>query len=135
MNIYFCGSISGGRQKVDDYARLINELKKYGNVPTDHIGDKSLGLFEENKSPEEIFERDVKFLAEADVVFAELTVPSLGVGYELGHAESLNKKIIGIYDKSVSERISLMIMGNKNIKIVGYNNIEEIINNIESLIK
>ena len=46
MNIYFCGSISGGRQKVDDYARLINELKKYGNVPTDHIGDKSLGLFE-----------------------------------------------------------------------------------------
>ena len=42
MNIYFSGSIRGGRDDVDIYNRIISYLKKYGNVLTEHIGDNSL---------------------------------------------------------------------------------------------
>lgn len=40
--IYFCGSIRGGRQDADLYARLITMLKGYGTVLTEHIGDTNL---------------------------------------------------------------------------------------------
>ena len=39
MNIYFSGSIYGGRQKLEAYKKLINELKKYGNVLDEEVGD------------------------------------------------------------------------------------------------
>ena len=37
--IYFCGSICGGRQDADLYARLISLLKGYGMVLTETVGD------------------------------------------------------------------------------------------------
>jgi hypothetical protein len=36
--IYFAGSIRAGRQDVDLYHRLIEELKTYGQVLTEHVG-------------------------------------------------------------------------------------------------
>ena len=42
MRIYFCGSIRGGRQDAELYARLITMLKGYGTVLTEHVGDTSL---------------------------------------------------------------------------------------------
>ncbi|MEI7962017.1 MAG: nucleoside 2-deoxyribosyltransferase [archaeon] len=41
-----------------------------------------------------IFDRDVAWIKEADLVVAEVSMPSVGVGYEIGFAESLGKKII-----------------------------------------
>ena len=75
-------------------------------------------------------------MLQADIIFAEVTIPSLGVGYELGFADSHNKKIIGIYDKTVTTKITTMFRGNKNLKIIPYTDINEIIDNddIESVI-
>ena len=42
MKIYFCGSIRAGRQDADLYARLINQLREYGSVLTEHVGSKEL---------------------------------------------------------------------------------------------
>ena len=36
--IYFCGSIRGGRDDRHLYIKLIDHLKKYGTVLTEHIG-------------------------------------------------------------------------------------------------
>ena len=40
--IYFCGSIRGGRDDVALYRRIIDQLKQYGDVLTEHIGDVNL---------------------------------------------------------------------------------------------
>ena len=74
-------------------------------------------------------------MLQADIIFAEVTIPSLGVGYELGFADSHNKKIIGIYDKTVTEKVTTMLRGNKRIKLIPYDNIDEIITNIGNIIK
>jgi hypothetical protein len=42
MKIYFCGSIYGGRQDAELYTRLIEQLKGYGTVLTEHVGSKEL---------------------------------------------------------------------------------------------
>ena len=80
MKIYFAGSIRGGRDDQELYMRLIQELGKYGTVLTEHIGDKTLSALGESVDEKFIFERDMQWVGEADVVVAEVSTPSLGVG-------------------------------------------------------
>lgn len=40
--IYFCGSIRGGRDDAALYRRVIDQLKQYGDVLTEHIADADL---------------------------------------------------------------------------------------------
>ena len=42
LKIYFCGSIRGGRQDADLYARIIKQLESYGKVLTEHVGHKDI---------------------------------------------------------------------------------------------
>ena len=135
MKIYFSGSIYGGRQKLDTYKKLISELSKYGEVLDEQVADEDVLIKEENIPDNEVFEDLEKQLNQADLIFAEFTVPSLGVGYEIGYADSHNKRIIGIYDQNVTPKVSTMIRGNKRLKIIPYTDINEIITNLESIIK
>jgi 2'-deoxynucleoside 5'-phosphate N-hydrolase len=112
MTIYFAGSISGGRDDQPLYFEIIKKLSNYGAVATEHVANKELSSYGETSlSDEAIYSRDVAWLTEADVVVAEITTPSLGVGYELGYAEALRKKVLCIYRKSEGRKISSMIVG------------------------
>ena len=135
MNIYFSGSIYGGRQKLEAYKKLIKELKKYGNVLDEEVGDNDVIANEKYTSDNDIFENLVKKIDIADLVFAEVTVPSLGVGYEIGYADSHNKKIICVYDKNITPKITTMLRGNSRLKIIPYIDLNEIINNLENILK
>ena len=135
MKIYFSGSIYGGRQKKDTYKLLINELKKYGTILNEQVADDDIFISEEKSLDTDIFTDLENKLKEADLIFAEVTVPSLGVGYEIGYADSLNKRIICIYDQTLTEKITTMLRGNTRLKIIPYMNIEEILSNIENILK
>lgn len=135
MKIYFSGSIYGGRQKLETYKKLVNELKKYGEVLDAEVADDNVLIDELDKSDYDIFENLEQKLNEADLIFAEITVPSLGVGYEIGYADSHNKRIICIYDKTVTPKITTMLRGNKRLNINPYTDINEIISNLERIIK
>ena len=111
---------------------MINALEKYGEVCDKQIIDEDVLKKEEFQSDEEIFEGLEALLKTSDLVFAEVTVPSLGVGYELGFADQLGKKIIAIYDLNVIDKVSTMIRGNKRIKLIGYHDISEIVDIEES---
>lgn len=133
MKIYFAGAIRSGREKVGDYKKIVDELEKYGEVLTKHIADVNLSVKGENLTPEEIYLRDIKWLEESDIVFAEITVPSLGVGYELAYAESKNKKVICVYEND--KNISGMIRGNKKFIQIPYTTVEELIKKIHEILK
>lgn len=128
MKIYFCGSIKGGRQLVDLYKKIIERLKNYGEVLTEHIGDANYAKSGYNP-PCEVYAQDVAWLDSADVVFAEITVPSLGVGYELAYAEARAKKVICVYDSSAS--VSSMIIGNKYFDCRSYKSERELFDVID----
>ena len=136
MKIYFAGSISGGRGDQEIYYKLINYLKNYGTVLTEHIADPNLSSYgEQDISLEDIYNRDIKWIEECDLFIAEVTQVSLGVGYELAYAEKLNKKIICLYRPDPSRKLSAMISGNKHFIIRNYKTTDEAIKQLEILLK
>ena len=135
MKIYFSGSIYGGRQKLQTYKILVKELQKYGEVLDPEVADSQVIEKENDVTDESIFKKLEQKLNQADIIFAELTVPSLGVGYELGYADSHDKKIVGIYDKTAVQKITTMVRGNKRIKVIPYTDIYEIIDNLGNILE
>jgi len=127
MKIYFAASIRGGRQEVATYSKLIKLLRKYGTVLTEHIADKKVNMFGELAlSDEDIHNRDMNWLIESDIVVAEVTNPSLGVGYEIGRAVENNKKVVCLYRKKENKKISAMILGSNKVKSFNYFNLDEV---------
>ena len=113
MKIYFAGAIRGGREDAQLYKKLIAYLKEKGQVLTEHIGSTDINREGETSSKdEEIYNRDIKWLQSADIVVAEVTTPSLGVGYELGIAEKLNIPVLCLYRPDEGNRLSAMVSGN-----------------------
>ena len=134
MKIYFAGAIRGGREKVYDYAKMVDQFEKCGGVVlTKHVANPNLSVTGENMSPKEIYERDIKWLKDCDIIFADITVPSLGVGYELAYAENLGKTIYAVYEKDAN--VSGFLRGNSNITFLPYDNINQIIDKINEIMK
>ena len=82
--IYFCGSKFGGRQDEILYNILFDKLEQYGEVirPFDpQKGINQLGSRRDHGLS--MHDRDVELLSMCDVLVAEVTHPSLGVGYEI----------------------------------------------------
>lgn len=134
MKIYVSGSIYGGTEKIETYKVLIEELEKYGEVVDKQIADPNTIAKEKFQNDEDIYKDLEKQLIAADLIFAEVTIPSLGVGYELGFADKLGKKIIAVYDETYTKKVSTMIRGNKRIKLISYKDITEITNDLEKIL-
>ena len=127
MKIYFAGAIRGGREDQELYLEIINYLKQYGEVLTEHVGDQSLNILGEKDNKDNfIYERDMEWLNKSDIIVAEVTTPSLGVGYEIGRAIEYEKKIICLYRKNSSNKLSAMISGSKKIHVLEYKDYEEL---------
>ncbi|MFA5532404.1 MAG: nucleoside 2-deoxyribosyltransferase [Candidatus Shapirobacteria bacterium] len=127
MKIYFGGSITGGRDDKDFYAKIIKLLKNYGNVLTEHIGDKDLSIMGENhQSAKFVYDRDMEWLRESDVVVAEVSTPSLGVGFEIAKANEWGKKIICLYRPQESKKLSAIISGCDGVKVFEYKEISDL---------
>ncbi len=71
-----------------------------------------------------IYNRDMDWLRSCDVVVAEVTQPSLGVGYEIAMAEAMKKKVICLFRNKEDRSLSAMIRGNSNMKIADYSTLE-----------
>ena len=126
MKIYFAGSIRGGRQDLDIYKELIDHLRSYGEVLTEHVGEDNISENGEiNLTDKYIHDRDVNWIDECDVFIAEVTNPSLGVGYEVRTAIEMNKRILCIYRPKELKRVSAMITGAPKVKTEPYSTIEE----------
>ena len=127
MKIYFAGAIRGGRQDTSTYHAMIAHLQTYVQVLTEHIGNKALSDGgEHDLSDNQIHARDVAWLEECDAVVAEVTTPSLGVGYELGVAEKLGKPILCLFDAGNPDfRLSAMLSGNPMVTVAHYQTLDE----------
>ncbi|VDD97346.1 unnamed protein product [Enterobius vermicularis] len=139
MKIYFCGSIRAGRSDAELYGVLIKKLGAYGKVLTEHIGllepwnaphlsKFSLGQGDLEKD-KEIHRTDMEWLHSADVVIAECTVPSIGVGFELGVAYKLGLPTLALFRQNPNViGLSAMVRGvsTDNWEVFEYKEPEEL---------
>ena len=124
MKIYFCGSIRGGRNDAAKYKRMIDALKPYGTVLTEHVGDPGLTDKGGDGGSAYIWQRDSAWLRDCDLVIAECTQPSLGVGYELAFARFLEKPV-HIFYGGEEGRLSAMLAGDPVFHIHEYREEED----------
>ncbi len=133
--IYFCASVTGGRENADIYAKIVKRLKENYIVLTEHLADPNLSSMGEGLSQKEIYERDIDYLENADIVIAECSTASLGVGYELCYAEKLNIPTYVLFKKQEGKRLSAMIAGDEYYTVIYYDDlykaVEEVIKFME----
>ena len=120
MKIYFAGSIRGGRQDWALYFEIIEQLRRYGQVLTEHVGDAALSETGEDVDDRALHDRDLAWLKEAECLVAEVTTPSLGVGYEIGKATEWGKPVLCLFRRSEGRSLSAMIAGCAGVKVKEY---------------
>ena len=126
MKIYFAGSIRGGRADADLYRRMIAHIQRTDTVLTEHVGDLSRSVLEQGRSGDAaIYRQDTAWLRSCDLVIAECTTPSLGVGYELAYAERLGKPCHLFYDRGRCQ-LSAMLTGDPYFTLHPYERAEEV---------
>jgi len=124
--IYFAGSISGGRRDAALYRQIIALLKQHGRVLTEHIGNPRLSGRGESGSDRAIHDRDQRWLRKADCLVAEVTTPSLGVGYEIGKATEWGKAVVCLFRPDAHPRLSAMVAGSPGVRLVRYRTLAEL---------
>jgi nucleoside 2-deoxyribosyltransferase len=126
MNIYFACSITGGREFESVY-QVITEalLEDCHEVPTAHLAETGVTQVEAVITPSEVYARDVAWIRACDVLIAEVSVPSHGVGYEIGFALGLGKPVLALYQNG--RKVSKMISGNPDpgLLVKSYQNSED----------
>ena len=130
MKFYFAGAIRGGREKLDVFIKINELLNNHGEVLDKHVANPNVFELEKDLTLEERYTRDIKWIKECDILVAEVSTPSLGVGYEISYAESLGKRIICVYDKDI--KISAMIGGNNHLELIEYSDINDLLTKLEN---
>ena len=131
MKIYFAGSIRGGRKDAELYRKIIAALKEKHQVLTEHVGDLRLSTVED-KGDKAIYEQDTEWLRGCDLVVAECTQASLGVGYELAYAEAHGKEV-HIFYRPKETQLSAMLSGNERFHIHGYADEKELLMQVRDM--
>ena len=114
---------------------MIAFLEERGcRVLTEHVGLESLQQEgERTMTEEEIFLRDMAWLTECDLVVAECTTPSHGVGYELARARDIGKEVHIFYDLSRG-RLSAMLAGDSRFILHPYTDREALFESLGRIV-
>jgi hypothetical protein len=126
INIYFAGAIRGGREDSAIYVEIVQILRQYGNVLAEHVADTELSALGELTEDKAIHDRDVSWLRQSDYLVAEVTIPSLGVGYELGKATEWAKPTLCLYRPSKVRHLSAMVAGCDALVVREYETVAEL---------
>jgi len=111
MQLYFAASIRGGRELQPVYAAIVGHLRQSGHtVLSEHVASASVEVDEPGETDRDIYVQDMGWLDQAAAVIAEVTVPSLGVGYEIAYA--LHARAIPVLGLCrAGTRLSAMLTG------------------------
>lgn len=125
MKVYFACSIRGGRGDGAIYAELVEFLREHTTVLTEIFADQKLTAEGMSKPDGEIHRIDMAWVREADVLVAEVTNLSLGVGYEIAKAEGWGKPVIALFRPGVGARLSAMIAGSPQVRVLAYERVDD----------
>jgi len=130
--IYFAAAMKGDRSNLKINRQIIQGLLQRGyQILTMFVIDEVLDV-DRGMPPREIFKRDIRLLNETDVVVADISFPSLGVGFEIAYALLQGKKVLALCRVDRLEKTSALIRGIswKGYKLLVYNSAEEAVSKI-----
>src|SRR5262249_52498781 len=138
LRVYLACTVRGDRAGVAAGRVICERLQANGHdVLTTHLLAEDVEAAESRLTEAHIFQRDLEWLTTCDVLVAEASGSSYGVGFEvgyvLGRAASSGQQVVLLYDASRREAISRLISGNSDPACItfGYASINELIEFID----
>ena len=125
MNIYLACTVRGDRGAVRAARSLADALESMGHVVlTRHLLEENVESAESALTERDVFERDMQWLQSADVLIAEASGSSYGVGFEvgyvLGRSDVTNQRVLLLYDAARRSLVSRLIAGNVHSNCTTY---------------
>jgi hypothetical protein len=109
MIVYCAGAIKGDSSYQESYLDIINIVKADGHSALSELNPDFKAAFPLNEK--QVFQRDIKWIEKSSLMIAEVSGPSLGVGFEIAYALYMREiPVLALYDAEV-ERVSAMITG------------------------
>ena len=136
LKVYFAAPMLGDRSNLEDNRKIASALKAMGyEILTEWVLEEVLDI-ERGATPKEIFERDIEILDKCDVLLADVSYPSLGVGFEIAYALLKGKKVVAYCREDRLNRTSALIRGVtwSNFTLVTYRSVEELVAKISKVI-
>lgn len=103
MKAYFTAAIARRPDQYEHYLGVINHIKSLGHsVATAHTTDPTKPSIDQadRKTLLDFQEKVERWIHDADFMVADVTYPSVSVGYEISQALRLNKPVLVFYDKN-----------------------------------
>lgn len=114
LKVYFTASTSYDGEFHTQYKKILELLMKYKTeiLSGEQIINDELLIKDKNLSKKQIFNREKELIEKADLVVAEVSKPSHGVGGEIVYALTKDKPVLALMFENQDDRISPMIAGN-----------------------
>ncbi len=116
MTIYLAFTVRGNRGALAAARQVSALLQANGHrVLTTHLLEDDPDAAEAMLSDREVYARDIRWLESADLLIAEASGSSYGVGFEvgyvLGRSEQTGQRVLLVFDESRRPAISRFIAG------------------------
>ncbi len=117
MKVYLASTVRGDRGGVSAGRVIRERLQRDGHdVLTSHLLDDDVDAAESQLSEAEVFRRDLDWLSQCDLLVAEASGSSFGVGFEVGYvlarAHETGQQVLLLYDRTRRAMISRLVVGN-----------------------
>jgi hypothetical protein len=133
LTIYLACTVRGDRGGVLAGRAICDRLLHHGHdVLTTHLLADNVDAAESALTEAEVFSRDLDWLSRCDVLVAEASGSSYGVGFEvgyvLGRARTSGQRVVLVYDLARQQAISRLITGNcdEACATFGYSSLEQL---------
>jgi len=134
MKIYFVGSIRGKKRYLKNYEAIIKTLEKLGHKVKDNTINLDPAYVNEPSDKEKVkfYRKVLSAISWADIVLAEGSFPSMGVGYEISLALEKGKLVLVLHEEDNAPYF-LEGVGSDKLEVTKYNlgNLKEIL--VESI--
>jgi len=134
MRIYLACTVRGDRGGVEAGRAIARHLQQRGHeVLTTHLLADNVEAAESALTEGAVYRRDIDWLSSCDVLVAEASGSSYGVGFEvgyvLGRASQTGQRVVLVYDRARRGAISRLITGNCDTACAtfGYGSVDELL--------
>jgi hypothetical protein len=117
LKIYLACTVRGDRAGVLAGRAICERLQHHGHdVLTTHLLADDVDRAEAALTEKEVYQRDIDWLSSCDVVVAEASGSSYGVGFEvgfiIGRASTTGQRVLLLYNSARRHAVSRLITGN-----------------------
>ncbi len=126
MIIYCAGAIRGDTTFQNNFLEIINYLESQEHTVLAELNSKynsSIPL-----TDKQIYTRDIKWIERSEMVVAEISGPSLGVGFEIAYALFQQKIPVLAFANKETKSLSALIAGCDSdlLTVKEYENVEDL---------